>query len=54
MRMGRPVDQSSGTRKEERTQVDRNGEVEHNLAWIPLDRSPHPRQRCELRRIRRH
>ena len=54
MRMGRTVDQSGGTRKGEGTQVDWKGEVEHDLAWIPLDRGPDPRQRCELRRIRRH
>ena len=46
MRMGRTMDQSGGARKGEGTQVDRNGEVEHDLAWVPLDRGPYPRQRC--------
>jgi hypothetical protein len=54
MCMGRTVDQSGGTRKGEGTQVDWKGEVEHDLAWVPLDCSPDLRQCCELRRIRRH
>lgn len=44
--MGRTVDQPGRTRKGEGTQVDWKGEVEHDLAWIPLDRGPDPRQRC--------
>jgi len=46
MRMGRTVDQPGGTSKREGAQVGRKGEVEHDLAWVPLDRRPYPRQRC--------
>lgn len=52
--MGRTVDQPCRTRKREGTQVGRKGEVEHDLAWVSLDRGAYPCQRCQLCGIRGH